>query len=185
MALLMGAFSAYLMWKSTELPIGWQPDEGPGGGFWPFWLSTVMLLSCIWVLVNWVRRSTRIANSTEPFFPPGVLLNVGTVALALIIGVALFDGAGIPGFDGIGVYAVLPLFMLFYMKGIGNHSWAATLLAMVAIPVTTFLFFEAMLAITLPKGMTEPLFEPVFARVYACPGREGIGGFFSCLIDPS
>jgi hypothetical protein len=36
MAILMGVFSLYLMYKSAELPIGWIPDEGPGGGAWPF-----------------------------------------------------------------------------------------------------------------------------------------------------
>ena len=32
MALVMAVFSVYIMWKSTELPIGWIPEEGPGGG---------------------------------------------------------------------------------------------------------------------------------------------------------
>ena len=45
MAVVMGIFSLYLMWKSAELDIGWIPDEGPGGGAWPFWLATAMLLS--------------------------------------------------------------------------------------------------------------------------------------------
>ena len=43
MGLVMGVFSLYLMWKSAELPIGWIPDEGPGGGAWPFWLAAGML----------------------------------------------------------------------------------------------------------------------------------------------
>ena len=33
-ALLMAAFSIYLMWKSAELDIGFIEDEGPGGGTW-------------------------------------------------------------------------------------------------------------------------------------------------------
>ena len=50
MAILMGVFSLYLMVKSAELPIGWIPDEGPGGGAWPFWLSVMMLLSCVGII---------------------------------------------------------------------------------------------------------------------------------------
>ena len=46
MAVTMTIFSVYLMYKSAELPIGWIEGEGPGGGFWPFWLAAVMLLSC-------------------------------------------------------------------------------------------------------------------------------------------
>ena len=40
MAVVMAIFSLYLMWKSAELPIGWIPDEGPGGGAFSFWLAT-------------------------------------------------------------------------------------------------------------------------------------------------
>ena len=48
-AILLGILSIYLMWKSGEPP-SWNPDvprfanigfiegEGPGSGFWPFWL---------------------------------------------------------------------------------------------------------------------------------------------------
>ena len=43
MAVVMAIFSLYLMWKSAELPIGWEPKRGPGGGAFPFWLSLGML----------------------------------------------------------------------------------------------------------------------------------------------
>jgi hypothetical protein len=43
MAFVMGAFSVYQAIKSAELPIGWIPDEGPGGGAFPFWLSDNLL----------------------------------------------------------------------------------------------------------------------------------------------
>ena len=54
MAIAMAVFSLLLMWKSTELPIGWIPGEGPGGGAFPFWLSAAMLLCCIAIIVRWV-----------------------------------------------------------------------------------------------------------------------------------
>ena len=50
-AVILGIFSIYLMWKSGEPP-SWNPDiprfanigmiegEGPGSGFWPFWLHS-------------------------------------------------------------------------------------------------------------------------------------------------
>jgi hypothetical protein len=44
MAFVMGAFSVYQAIKSAELPIGWIPDEGPGGGAFPFWLSVGMII---------------------------------------------------------------------------------------------------------------------------------------------
>ncbi len=57
MAVVMAIFSLYLMWKSTELPIGWIPNAGPGGGAFPFWLSLGMLLCCLWMIGRWVRKS--------------------------------------------------------------------------------------------------------------------------------
>lgn len=47
MAVVMAVFSLYLMWKSMELPIGWLPGRGPGGGAFPFWLSLGMFLCCV------------------------------------------------------------------------------------------------------------------------------------------
>ena len=65
-AVLMAAFSIYLMWKSAELPVGWIPDEGPGGGAFSFWLSAVMLVCCVCIAINWVRRASPQSRSEAP-----------------------------------------------------------------------------------------------------------------------
>ncbi len=166
LGLAFAVLSAYFMWKSAELPIGWIPDEGPGGGVWPFYLSAVMFGSCIWVLVNWFLRIGPVANNTGPLFEPGMFLPVFLVGAALTICIGLIEGIGVGGFNGIGFYGSLPLFMIFYLKVIGNHSWLTTITTAVLVPVITFLFFEIMLKITLPKGMTEPLFLPIYAYFY-------------------
>lgn len=154
MALLMGVFSLYLMYKSAELPIGWIPDEGPGGGAWPFWLSVMMLLSCVGIITNWALKKSEIAASEETYIEKSVLILVGLVALALIVTVGLFSW--------IGVYGALPLFLLFYLRFLGNHSWRLSISFTVLIPIITFFFFEITLKITLPKGVTEPLFYPLY-----------------------
>ena len=154
MAILMGVFSLYLMVKSAELPIGWIPDEGPGGGAWPFWLSVMMLLSCIGIIVNWARRKGAVAVSGLPYLEFGSLVEVGMVALALIVTVGLFSL--------IGVYGALPLFLLFYLRVLGKHSWRFSASFAVLVPIATFFFFEITLKITLPKGVTEPLFYPLY-----------------------
>ncbi len=160
MGLFMAALSAYFMWEAARLPIGWIPEEGPGGGFWPFWLSLIMFGCCVWILVNWARRKTAVSQSEVAYFSPGVFGNIAVVVLALFLTISLFDGIGpVPG---IGVYGALPLFLLFYLRVLGRHSWLLTLFCMIAIPVATFLFFEIALKITLPKGISEPLFYPIF-----------------------
>ncbi|MGE0626542.1 MAG: tripartite tricarboxylate transporter TctB family protein [Hyphomicrobiaceae bacterium] len=154
MAVVMTAFSGYLMWKSSELPIGWIAGEGPGGGAWPFWLAAAMLVSCIGILINWFRHATWPSRSTEPFFKPGVFGQVGQVAVLLTVTIGLFEI--------VGAYLALFLFILYYFTVIGRHSMAGSVLSAIAVPVITFLFFEIALKIILPKGITEPLFLPIF-----------------------
>jgi hypothetical protein len=154
MALLMAAFSIYLMFKSAELPIGWIEEEGPGGGTWPFWLATIMLISCGGILFNWFFKKGKIATSTKTYIEGHVLGDVAAVAGSLIVTVALFPL--------IGVYGALPLFLVFYIRFLGKHSWTLTAILAVVIPVVTFYFFEITLKIILPKGYTEPLFIPLY-----------------------
>ena len=154
MAIMMGAFAIYLMYKSTELEIGWIEDEGPGGGAWPFWLSAIMLISCLGIIYNWYRRKGRIASSDKVYIEPHVLKDVTAVTVALIITVGLFSF--------IGIYGSLPLFLIFYLRFLGKHSWRLTTLLAISIPVVIFFFFEITLKIILPKGITEPLFLPLY-----------------------
>ena len=60
----------------------------------------------------------------------------------------------------IGIYFAIFLFMLFYIRFVGRHSWLLTGILSVASPVFLFFFFEALLKILLPKGYSEPLFYP-------------------------
>ena len=157
MAIVMGSFSLYLMWKSAELEIGWIPDEGPGGGAWPFWLACIMLLSCLYIIVNWVRRASPVARSEDVYMDKGTVIAVGLVAGALIVTVALFYV--------IGVYGALPLFLIFYVRYLGRHTWPVTAAMAIITPVVTFFFFDIALKITLPKGLPiveKTIFYPLY-----------------------
>ncbi len=154
MALLMALFSLYLMWKSTELPIGWIPDEGPGGGAFPFWLSLGMLVCCLWMLVRWATRTSPPSRSTEVYMTPRTLKWFLLVAGSLTVMIGLTHI--------IGVYGAVPLFLIFYIRFLGRHSWVITGALAVCTPIAAFFFFEIALKKTLPKGFTEPLFYPLY-----------------------
>ncbi|MCH8155915.1 MAG: tripartite tricarboxylate transporter TctB family protein [Proteobacteria bacterium] len=154
MALVMALFSLYLMWKSTELPIGWIPDEGPGGGAFPFWLSLGMLLCCLWMIVRWVTRKSPPSRSTEAYMTPQTLKWFLLVAGSLTVMIGLIHI--------IGVYGAVPLFLIFYIRFLGRHSWVITGALAVFTPIAAFFFFEIALKKTLPKGFTEPLFYPLY-----------------------
>lgn len=153
-ALLLAVLSIYLMWKSAELPIGWLPDEGPGGGAFPFWLAVVMLASCGWIIVNWFRRSSPPSQSSEPFMD-GFAINKFVLVgggVTVMIGLIHF----------VGVFGALPIFMIYYVRFLGRHSWITTLSIAVATPVVVFFFFDVALRIIMPKGYLEFLFLPLY-----------------------
>ncbi len=154
MALVMAVFSLYLMWKSTELPIGWLPGEGPGGGAFPFWLSLGMLVCCVAIILRWVAKASPPSRSTVPYMTPETVKRFLLVAGSLTAMIALIHV--------IGVYGAVPLFLVFYVRFLGRHSWTTTGALAVSTPVATFFFFEIALTKTLPKGFTEPLFYPLY-----------------------
>jgi hypothetical protein len=53
------------------------------------------------------------------------------------------------------------------MRVMGGHSWRLCGAVALSVVVVTFLFFEITLNITLPKGMTEPLFYPLYDFFYS------------------
>lgn len=154
MAAVMAVFSLYLMWKSAELPIGWEPERGPGGGAFPFWLSFGMLISCLVIIWRAIRRVTPESRSGEAYMDRISLklfaISAGSLGVMLLL------------INWIGVYGAVPLFLIFYVRFVGRHSWLTTGILAAATPVVTFFFFEIGLKILLPKGFTEPLFYPLY-----------------------
>lgn len=150
---LMG-LGLYFMWHATVLPIGWVEGQGPGGGAFPFWLSAVMVLAAGGVLVRALADRRRPA----PFFVPAMLRPVVFVSTALVLTTAAI---GV-----IGAYAALILFMVWYLRVFGHRSWRLTGLLTGATMLFLFFFFEVTLKILLPKGVTEPLFIPLYAMFF-------------------
>ncbi len=154
MAVVMAAFSIYLMWMSSELPIGWVRGRGPGGGAFPFWLSAGMLICCVAMIVRWVRRTSPFSRSTEIYMDSHALKMFALVAGSLAVMIGLIHV--------IGVYGSVPLFLVFYVRFLGGHRWLTTAVLALVTPVAMFFFFEIALKKTLPKGFTEPLFYPLY-----------------------
>ncbi len=148
-----------LMIKSAELNIGWIEGRGPGSGAWPFWLSAGMLLASLATMYRWVRRITPESRSTEPYITGDRLKVVGISAGSVFFLLAATHL--------VGIYLALLLFLLFYLKFVGRHSWPLTIILMIGIPVFVFGLFEWALKIPLPKSITEPWFYPVYDLMYS------------------
>lgn len=158
MALFLGILSLFLMWKSAELPVGWIEGEGPGGGAWPFWLAGVMLITCLITVVRWFLGQTPESRNTGLYMDSGtVKINVITVGSL----VALLAMTHV-----IGLYFAVMVFLTFYLRFVGRHTWRLTGILAICTPVFLFFFFEALLKIILPKGYSEPLFYPLYSIIY-------------------
>lgn len=148
--------SVYFMWHATVLPIGWNGmTGGPGGGAFPFWLSVIMFCAAGGILVRSMRGESEQSGT---FFDPETLASVVQVCISIIVTIALIPW--------LGAYVALPLFLYWYLKIFGKHSWTLTASITLITPVFLFFFFEVTLKILLPKGITEPLFIPLYARFF-------------------
>jgi tripartite tricarboxylate transporter TctB family protein len=158
MAVALALLSLAFMIKSAELAIGWVPSRGPGSGAWPFWLSAGMLAATLTTIVRWFTRTTPESRSTETFMSKNAVSIVGTTVAALV--------ALLLGTQYIGIYISLILFLVFFVRIMGRQSWPITIAIAVLTPVFIFCLFDWALTIPLPKGISEPLFYPIYDLIY-------------------
>ncbi|MGB5558344.1 MAG: tripartite tricarboxylate transporter TctB family protein [Paracoccaceae bacterium] len=157
---ILAVLSIYMMWKSSDLNIGYIKGEGPGGGAWPFWLSGIMLICTALIAYNAVRRTSPPSQSTEP-----VLDAEGRKMLLQVFG-GIFVFVALVGI--ISMYGAMMVFLFYYLWFLGRHSLWLSLVISILTPIIFFFFFEALMRITLPKGMgfTEPFFNALYAIIY-------------------
>ncbi|MGD9783418.1 MAG: tripartite tricarboxylate transporter TctB family protein [Hyphomicrobiaceae bacterium] len=155
-AAILAVFSIYLMYMAQipPLQIGWVPKKGPGSGALPFWLSLGMLLCAIWILWRGWRGVTAQGRSTEPF------MDNYTMKVVLITVASIF--AMLLATHFVGAYVAMLLFLIFYVGVFGKIPWPTTIAVSFAIPIAIFFLFESGMKILLPKGITEPLFIPLY-----------------------
>lgn len=157
MGVCMFLASLGLMWNvvSDDLAIGWLEGRGPGAGMWPFWLAAGMALASAWTIVRWFQGVTPESRNSDPYIDPETVFMVGTTVAAIFFLLLLTHF--------IGLYFSMMLFLLFYVKGIGRHSWPLTLAVVFAMPVAVYMLFEVALNKYLPRGL--PFFENIFLHI--------------------
>lgn len=155
-AAILGGFSIWIMYLSQipPLEISWVPSKGPGSGAFPFWLAGAMLICSVVIFVRGWQGKSAAGRSTEPFVSreSAFLIVFSLSAIFMMLLITQYLGA----------YVGIFLFLLAYLKVLGKHRWSTTLAIAIATPVTVFFFFESGMKILLPKGLTEPLFFPLY-----------------------
>ena len=145
-AVILALSSLALMIKSMENRITWNAEENMGAGFLPFYLSLGMLICCVLVIINFFLKRT----------PQSKFVSVTLISLIVLVFAIGY----------LGIYFSLIFFLAFYLRYFSEKSVLFITLFSLITPVLTFLFFEWLLKIPLPQGISEPLFYPVYDFMY-------------------
>src|SRR6187551_3589068 len=128
-ALFMALLAAVGIAGSLKVGIGWGP-EGPKAGFFPFYISLIVLISCAVNIIGVLREFT----GREVFATWGQLRQV----LSVVIPTTIYVFA-VPV---IGMYVSSGLLIGVFMKWIGRYSWPMVLAIAIGVPIVTFVLFE-------------------------------------------
>ncbi len=130
-----------VLFDAVRIGIGWGTD-GPKSGFFPFWLALILIVTCGIIFLQALLRSS--SGSFVKREQLGPVLKVFWPATAMVV---------LTHF--VGLYVASALYVGFYMRWVGRHSWLAVVTLSIAIPVISFLTFELWFLVPMPKGPLE------------------------------
>jgi hypothetical protein len=123
---------------SWHLGSGWTSD-GPGPGYFPFYISLVMCIAGAGIIVQALRKPR-----TDIFVDSGQLRQVLTVlvpAAVYVLAVQL-----------VGVYIASAVYIAVFMAVLGKFAWPKSIVAALAIMGVFFAMFEVWFKVPLYKG---------------------------------
>jgi hypothetical protein len=145
--MLLGSLVIY---DALLLGVGWG-KEGPGSGFFPFWLATLLVvISAVIFLQAWMSRFDQPFVTRERFVP------VLKVLLPIAGFIILTDPPG--PWHGLGLYVSGGLYLGFYMRWVGRHNWLSVVALSIAVPLMAFFIFDKWFLVPMPKGPVEAWF---------------------------
>ena len=130
-----------VIFDAHRLGTGWGTD-GPKSGFFPFWLGVILVATCFLILVQ-----SRRERASGPFVTRAQLIPVLKVLAPATATVLLMQF--------VGLYVSAALYLAFYMRLVGRHTWLVVVTIALLVPVVTFLVFETWFLVPMPKGPLE------------------------------
>ena len=112
---------------------------GPGPGFFPTWLSGILIVLSIW----YIFESVKGKNVSSDSWPTGrSLKQILFIIMSLFLFLVLFI------LGGFLLAGIIFLIILFYKE----YRWYTTLLMSVGITLFIYLLFNTLLKVHLPSG---------------------------------
>jgi putative tricarboxylic transport membrane protein len=139
-ALMFLVFAIVVMQGSIKLGSSWGSD-GPQAGYFPFYISLIILISSGVTLIQAIRQKEL---SDESFVDKGPFRQV----LAVLIPAFLFTLC----MQLIGIYVAAAIYIAFFMIWIGKYAVWKSIALGVAVSVALYMMFEYWFQIPLPSG---------------------------------
>jgi len=142
--------SAILVAGVTVLVESWRlgarwTDEGPGAGYFPFYIALVMSASSLGILV----KALRSRRQDRDVF-------VDRVQLRRVLQVLLPAVVYVMAVQVLGLYVASTAYIAVFMVVLGRYSWLRSIVVGVCINALFFLMFEVWFKVPLFKGMLDP-----------------------------
>ena len=141
-AVFMAGLALIGIYGSRKVGIGWA-DEGPQAGFFPFYISVLVLISCA---VNLVQTFLKSDDGT---------LFASWVQLRKVMSVVIPTTIYVLVLTYIGIYLASALLIATFMRWLGRYRWSVVIGTAILVPIITFVIFEKWFLVPLPKGPIE------------------------------
>ena len=141
-AVFMAGLALIGIYGSLKVGIGWA-DEGPQAGFFPFYISVLVLISCA---VNLVQTFLKSDDGT---------LFASWVQLRKVMSVVIPTTIYVLVLTYIGIYLASALLIATFMRWLGRYRWSVVIGTAILVPIITFVIFEKWFLVPLPKGPIE------------------------------
>jgi hypothetical protein len=139
--LAVGVVTAFESWR---LGARWT-DDGPGAGYFPFYIGLVLCLASLAIL----RQAWRaLETSREVFVDRASLRRVLQVLLPALLYVAAIQF--------LGVYVASALYIALFMVLLGKYPWLRSLITGIVVNLLFFAMFEIWFKVPLFKGALNP-----------------------------
>ncbi len=144
-AVVILAIGAVVIFESRKLGSGWSSD-GPGAGYFPFYIGLIMAISGAGVLLQSVfgkGRSHEIFVDSEQL---GRVMSVLLPAALYVLAIAF-----------VGLYVASAVYIALFMIILGKYSPVKSVVAALVIVTVFFFMFEVWFKVPLYKGSLDPL----------------------------
>jgi putative tricarboxylic transport membrane protein len=145
-ALVLIAVAGVVINDSLRLGMRWRPIEGPGAGYFPFYIGLILALSSA---VTLLRAVVDKPAAGQTFVTRAAFRRVLAVLLPLVVYIVVL------GF--IGIYVASAVYIALFMWYFGKYPLTRGALIGASISVALFLMFEVWFLVPLPKGPLEEM----------------------------